>query len=330
MKFLVGIGMALSALIASGNAWSAEFPSREIRIVVPYGPGGASDQAARKVAELIAKNDLLKQPVVVTNLPAAGTREGLRAVQSATDGHTFLMHHNAFIPAELLGQLQGKLTWKEGFRPVAGLVDLPMTITVRSDSAWPTAQALIDDIAARPGEIKFGFPGINVPSYLGTKALLVDLGSASGKELTIHEIFFEGGAATKAAHMGGQVDVVPAWTADSITEAKAGVFRILAVGADQRLAGLDAPTLKEAGLETAAGTAGLALRLSVWAPKSASDEVVAKMEDVLKQVFATDEWTAFAADRAGIPVFRTSSEMLSTFEADAAAMDKAAEGSLPK
>lgn len=327
LALLCGAAIAVSAASA---AYSSEFPTREIRLIVPYGPGGASDQAARKIAEIVATEQLLDQPVVVTNLPAAGTREGLRAVQSATNGHTFLLHHNAFIPAELLGQLTDDLTWHGGFRAVAGLMDLPMTITVLADSPWSSAQELIDDIAARPGEIRFGFPGINVPSYLGTKGLLANVAAANGQVLEIHEIFFEGGAATKAAHMGGQVDVVPAWTMDAIAEANAGVFRVLAVGADTRLEGLDAPSLAETGLPTPPGNAGLALRVSVWGPKSLPDETVAQMEDVLESVYATEAWKQFVANGAGIAVFRTSAEMEAAFAADGEIMAIAAEGALPQ
>lgn len=317
MAVLLGL-LALVPVVAVAQ----QFPTREIRIVVPYGPGGASDQAARQIAAIVAKYGWINQPIVVTNMAGAATKDGIGHVAtSRPDGHTLLLHHNAFVTGEVLEQLTGNLTWSRGFAPVAGILESPMTLTVLAKSPWQTSGELLADVRRRPGEIIFGFPGINVPSYFGTRALLGEL----GLDGAIHEVFFEGGAATKAAHLGGQVDVVPAWTMDSVPEARSGLFRILAVASETRLSVLpETPTFAEAGLPMPNLGAGMALRLGVWAPRNTPATVLDELERLIAKVVETEEWQEFAASLGAVARFRTADEVREIFQAETEAFGEIA------
>jgi len=305
-----------TAFAQTANVSTQAFPAREIRLVVPYGPGGASDRTARMIASIAQKNDLLKQPIVVTNIAGAATKSGLVAVNKADpDGHTLLLHHNAFITAAALGQLEPELTWSGGFRPVAQVLETPLTIAVLEKSRWKSAKDLFDEISAQPGKIKFGFPGINAPQSFAFQAVMGEM-SKAGRRLRIHSVYLEGGAAVKTASLGGVVDVVPGITMDTVPEAKAGVYRILAVVADKRLEALpEVPTLAEAGFPMPPSGSG-ALRMIVWAPKATPDIVVTRLQGVLEQVFKSKEWSEFVQQMSAVAVYRTPAEVTKVFVVD--------------
>lgn len=307
---------AETALAQSPNAAAQVFPTKEIRLVVPYGPGGASDRAARMIAAIAQKNDLLKQPIIVTNIAGAATKAGLGAVAKAdADGHMLLLHHNAFITAGVLKQLEPELTWQNGFRPVAQVLETPLTIAVLEKSRWKTAKELFDEISAQPGKVKFGFPGINAPQSFAFQAVLGEM-SKAGQKPRVHSIYLEGGAAVKTASLGGVVDVVAGITMDTVPEAKAGVYRILSVVAEKRLQSLpDVPTLAEAGYPTPPNGSG-ALRMIVWAPKGTPDAIVARLQGVLDRVYKSKEWAEFVQQMSAVAVWRTPEEVAKVFAMD--------------
>lgn len=326
--FTLGVWLILwasSPVLAQAAKDAAAFPTKEIRLIVPYGPGGASDRTARMIASIAQKNDLIKQPIVVTNIAGAATKQGLGTVAKAEpDGYTLLLHHNAFITAGVLGQLEPELQWQTGFRPVAQVLETPLTLAVLEKSRWKTVKDLFDEIGAQPGKVKFGFPGVNAPQSFAFQAVLSEM-SRAGTRLRVHPVYLEGGAAVKTAHLGGTVDVVPGITMDTVPEAKAGVYRILAVVADKRLQALpDVPTLAEAGYPTPPNGAG-ALRMIVWAPKGTPDPIVARLQGLLDQVYKSKEWVEFAQQMSAVAVFRTPAEVSKVFAVD----EKVAQEALP-
>lgn len=308
--------LAGGAATAQAQPAAQAFPTKELRLIVPYGPGGASDKAARMIASIAQKKELIKQPIVVTNIAGAATKAGLGAVAKADpDGHTLLLHHNAFITAGALGQLEPELTWQKGFRPVSQLLETPLTLAVLEKSRWKTTKELFDEIAQHPGKIKFGFPGINAPQSFAFHGVMSEM-AKTGKKLRVHPIYLEGGAAVKTAHLGGVIDVVPGITMDTVPEAKAGVYRILAVVAEKRIESLpDVPTLAEAGYPAPPNGAG-ALRMIVWAPKSTPDAVINRLNAILEQVYKTKEWSEFAQQMSAVPVYRKADEVVKVFTSD--------------
>jgi tripartite-type tricarboxylate transporter receptor subunit TctC len=322
MKSLLTLCISLTlfatdaVLAQSPNSAAQVFPTKEIRLVVPYGPGGASDRAARMIASIAQKNDLIKQPIIVTNIAGAATKAGLGAVAKAdADGHTLLLHHNAFITAGVLKQLEPELTWQNGFRPVAQVLETPLTFAVLATSRWKTTKELFDEISAQPGKVKFGFPGVNAPQSFALQAVLGEM-SKDGQKRRVHSVYLEGGAAVKTASLGGVVDVVAGITMDTVPEAKAGVYRILSVVADKRLQSLpDAPTLAEAGYPTPPNGSG-ALRMIVWAPKGTPDAIVSRLQGVLDRVYKSKEWAEFAQQMSAVALWRTPEEVAKVFAMD--------------
>lgn len=319
---LVAMILVCGAVMAQGATGKEAFPNREIRFIVPYSAGGASDRTARQLAFLVDKLKLLDYPIVVTNIPGAGTMEALNeVVRSEPDGHTLLLHHNVFITQELLGTIDDRLTWHEGFEPVAQVLETPLTIAVLKESRWEKLADLFTEIEENPGEIKFGIPGVATPQSFGLQALLYAYKQKTGIELKIHPVYYEGGAATRTALLQGEIDVTPGISMDTVPDAKSGLCRILAVGTNIRIPSLpDVPTIEEEGFPMPLDAGGQSLRMAVWAPKGTSVEIISTLSELLKHIVETDEWRDYANSIAAIPIFRNSQELRRVFQSDAEAL----------
>lgn len=310
--------VAVAMVCASGVPESPAFPSREIRLIVPYAAGGASDRTARQIAAIAAKYEIINQPIVVTNIPGAGTVEGLRQVNRARpDGHTLLLHHNVFITMQLLDLLDQDITWEAGFTPVAQVLETPLTVAVLAGSRWNSFADLVAEVRARPGEVKFGFPGVGSPQSFGFQALIHAYAQREGSPLQIHPVYYQGGALIRTAIMQDEIDVVPGISMDTVPDAKAGVYRLLAVGTQQRIPSLaGVPTVEEAGFPMPVDAGGQSLRMSVWAPPQTPGAIVAQLDAILRRVVETPDWAAFVESVAGIPAYRDAAELARVFKSD--------------
>ncbi len=325
---LVGLAVLMAAMLLSGckdaKKTEAVFPSKEITLVVPYDAGGANDRAARMLASIAQEKGFIEKPMVVTNISGAATKSGISTVAKADpDGYTLLVHHNAMLTAAALGQLEEELQWDNCLRPVAEILETPLTFAVMQDSRWTTMKDLMDDIEANPGEIKFGFPGINAPQAFSFQNVVNEM-KEEGRDISVHSVFLEGGSAVKTAHYNGTIDVVPGITMDTVSDSKGGTYRILSVVSEKRLDMLpDVPTLKEAGYPMPQQSDG-ALRMIVWAPKETPDQVVGQLESIIRQVCETDEWKSFIDENAAVNVYRNADEVREIFQKDEKAYEQVA------
>lgn len=319
---LLAIAVVLTVLAGCGSQSTTTqeavaYPTKEINLVIPYDAGGANDRSARMISSISEQQKLTDVSIIVSNISGAGTKNGISAVVKADpDGYTLLVHHNAMVTAAALGQLEDDLQWQNSLRPIAQILETPLTFAVLADSRWATMQELVDEIIAKPGEIKFGFPGINSPQAFAFQNIISAF-AEQGKPLDVHYVYYEGGSAVKTALLNGEIDVMPGITMDTVPSAVDGLYRILSVVTDNRLEALpDVPTFSECGYAMPSTTDG-ALRMCVWAPKNTPDSVVEYLENFLKTVYDTEEWQAFIAENSAIAVFRTGDEVKDVFTADA-------------
>ncbi|MBR0161938.1 MAG: tripartite tricarboxylate transporter substrate binding protein [Oscillospiraceae bacterium] len=319
--WLLALALMLSVLVGCG-AQSAEkqadpYPSKEITLVIPYDAGGANDRCARLIASINEQQNLTGVSVIVSNISGAGTKNGISSVvKSDPNGYTLLVHHNAMVTAAALGQLEDELQWQNGLRPIAQILETPLTFAVLAESRWATMQDLVNEILEKPGEVKFGFPGINSPQAFAFQNIISAF-AAQGMNLDVHYVYYEGGSAVKTALLNGEIDVMPGITMDTVPSTKDGLYRILSVVTNNRLEALpDVPTFAECGYEMPSTTDG-ALRMVVWAPKNTPDDVVAYLENFLQTIYNTEEWQAFIAENSAIAVYRTADEVKEVFTADA-------------
>jgi tripartite-type tricarboxylate transporter receptor subunit TctC len=303
MRF-VGLlaGLALLAGCGGGPAPAEDapqFPTEEIRLLVPYAAGGPTDLTARAYGEFLERD--LGQPVVVENLPGgSGALATQELVQAEPDGHTL-----ALITAgtTVLTPLVNDVGYTAAdVTPVGVLSEVPSLLAVAADSPHPDIAAFVADARARPGAITVGVPGASTPQGVELQRLRAE----HGVEVTA--VPFNGNAEMTTALLGRNVDAVLINASQDVTaNIDAGEFRPLAVSTEQRLGWLpDTPTLVEAGfpgLTLSGSTFGLAGPAGLPAP------VVTRLEDALRRAHADPAVVAAVGERYLGTQFRGAAEM---------------------
>ena len=256
-------------------AWGQGFPSRPLKIVVPFGAGGVADLTARTVAQQLGA--ALGQPVVIENKPGAGGVGASDTVaKSAPDGHTLLLMSNASAVSATLFKSLPYDTVRD-FTPVSTLGFFDIAVVTAADSKYKTLAELLAYARAHPGQLNVG--SINIGS---TQNLAAELFKAhAGAELQI--VPFNGTPAVVNALRGGQIDAAVEIVAPLMGQIRGGALRALAVTSEQRSALLpDVPTTREAGLPgyLASSWNGLAV------PAATPREVVARLHREIQAALA--------------------------------------------
>ena len=235
------LGLGLGTLLAGGASHAqTDWPSRAVRFIVPFPPGGGGDIAARAVAE--KASTLLGQPVIVEN------RTGGNAVIAATaalappqDGYTYLWQGNNQISNPLLIK-DLPFDYRTALTPVAMPARFPQVIAVRADFPARSFDEFLAYARANPGKVSCGTP----PSG-GMGHLALELLARRANVKFIHTPY-RGGPDASRDVMGGQVDAVVLSTSTIVPPVQAGKVRVLAVTSAQRSALFpDVPTIAERG-----------------------------------------------------------------------------------
>jgi tripartite-type tricarboxylate transporter receptor subunit TctC len=232
-----------SALLACGlmlaaAAQSQSFPSKPVRLVVNFPPGGAADQIARPLAAVL--QDKLGQPFVVENKPGANGHIGVSEVaKSAADGHTLLMSSGGAITVN--GQLNPQIAPDpmKALDPVAPVAVVSVYLVVKPAVPATTLAEFVALARANPGKLNYGSPGTGSSPHLAGEMF-----NHAAKVKTTH-VPYKGAAPVITDLLGGQLD----FTFDpgiGLQHAKAGKLRLLAVGSPKRHpAFADVPTVGE-------------------------------------------------------------------------------------
>ena len=228
--------MLAAALLASGVAVSqVAYPTKPVRVIVPFASGGANDLVIRLVGERLQRD--LGQPFVVDNRPGANGNIGAALVERAgADGYTLLMGNLGLMVHN--HELYSKPGFdRANFIPVSCLVEAVMVLKVPAGSRFQSVRELVAYGKANPGKLNYASVGSGSALNLAAEMLKSQLG------FTAVHIPYNGGGAMMAAVMGNNVDFV----VDPLTYGE-GRVRPLAVLSSQRKPGLpDVPTIQEAG-----------------------------------------------------------------------------------
>lgn len=257
--------VVLGACVASAS-WAQSFPSKPLKIIVPFGAGGVADLTARTVAQKLSQN--LGQPVVIENKPGAGGVGASDTVAKSTpDGHTLLLMSNASAVSATLFKSLPYDTVKD-FTPVSTLGFFDIGVVTAADSRFKTLGELLAYAKANPGKLNVG--SINIGSTQNLAAELFK--SNAGVDMQI--VPFNGTPAVINALRGGQIDVAVEILSPIMGQIKGGAVRALAVTDTERSALLpDVPTTKEAGLPNYQASSWNALAVPAATPK----DVVARL-----------------------------------------------------
>lgn len=257
------------SFIAVMPGQAADFPTKEVQIIIPWAAGGATDLIFRALAATSGK--YLGKPVVVVNKPggggAVGYTEGMKA---APDGYTLTA---AVTPMTILPhQVTTAFTYKN-FEPILNVVSDPSMFLIRSDAPWKSLKEFLDYAKQNPDMITVGNSGA------GGGVHLVALAFEKAAGVKFNHIPFSGGGPSVTALLGGHVNAVSVSPPEGIPQVQAGKLKIIALFAEKRLAMFpDVPTVKEQGINFAMGMwRGLA------APKGTPPDIIKKLHDAFKQ-----------------------------------------------
>ncbi len=271
--------IALTAASAAAQPTEAKWPSRPVKVVIPYGAGSSPDVFARIVADRLQQR--LGQPIVVENRAGAGGNLGTGMVAAAAgDGYTFLVSTNG--PLVYNTVLYRKLPYDPftELRPVVLGGGQANVCTVRADSGIGSLKELVDAMKANPGKFNFSSTGVGSLSHLGIELLKAKTGT-----FAVHIPYPSSPQAILSILQGDvQFACVPAVAV--IPQVKAGKLRALAVSTGKRsVLTPDIPTMKEAGLPEIENLAWMAF----MAPASTPTPIVERMNREINAVLAMPE-----------------------------------------
>ena len=269
-------GLVLVCVLFAQGAWAQNFPSKPLRIVVPFGAGGVADLTARTVAQKMAEG--LGQPVVIENRPGAGGIVAAEMVAKAEpDGHTLLLISNATaVSVSLFNALPVDLA--KDFTPVGLLGLFDLAIVTSAESKFQTLPQVLEYARANPGKLNIG--SINIGS---TQHLTAELFKSVAR-LDAQVIPYNGTPAVVTALRGGQLDVAVEVLSPVLPQIKGGVMRPLAVTGLKRSAALpQVPTAKESGLPMLVSSSWNGLAVPAKTPQAVVDrlnrEVLLALQD---------------------------------------------------
>jgi len=233
-----------AALVA--GAWSAlagaqtAFPSKPVRIVAPFAPGGLADVLARAVGERLQRS--LGQPVIVENRPGAGGNVGADVVARAEpDGHTLLMSSAGILTINEFLYEKMAFDPRAAFAPVSIVADMPMLLVVRADLPARDAAEFIR--LAKDKSLFYGSPGHGTTGHLGMELFM----HATG--LKLQHVPYKSAAEAVQAAIAGQTQAMFDNPPTVMAQIRAGGLRALGVAAKERIPVLpQVPTLSESGV----------------------------------------------------------------------------------
>ena len=228
-------------LWVSLSAFAQPFPSKPVRLIVPFPPGGAVDYYARAVQNRL--QETLGQPILIENRSGAGGMVGADlVVKAAPDGYTLLVGNIASLAMNV--GLYSKMTYdpRKDLTPIIRTVAVNYVMTVHPSVPARSDKELIDHAKANPGKLSYGSTGSGSAPHLATELLKQRAG------IDMLHVPFKGGGPMVADLLGGQIHIVIADQANLMPHVKAGKLRALAVGTLERSASYpDIPTIAESG-----------------------------------------------------------------------------------
>lgn len=268
---------ALGLGLAVGQAFAQAYPSKPVKLVVPYPPGGPTDIVARVIAQRLQTQT--GQAFVVENLPGAGGNTGAAAVaRAAPDGYTLLVATTAHA---INPSLFKNLSYQFGkdFAPITQLTAGPLVIVVNPALPVKTVGELINLAKAKPGELNFASSGNGQSTHLAGELFNATAGTK------IRHVPYKGSAPALTDTMGGQTQLMFDTMLSAMPHVKGGKLRAIAVTSAQRSpAAPDLPTVAESlpGFDAIAWN-------GLLAPANTPREIVAKLSAELRTAMEQPE-----------------------------------------
>jgi tripartite-type tricarboxylate transporter receptor subunit TctC len=297
-RFARALAVALLATpLLCSQTLAQDYPTRPVRIIVPFGAGGPADVTARLVGNSLQQG--LGQPFVIENHTGAGGVIGtLEAVRSAPDGYTLLMISNAQTTNESLAP-QRKYELTRDLVPIAPISYSDLVIAVNPQVPAKTLQEFIALAKAQPGKVNYASAGQGTPYHMAAELLK----SMAGIDV-VHVPYRNSGEA-RSAVIGGQVQMMIDAVTTMAPNVGAGLVRALATTGRTRSGALpDVPTVTDAGVAGYEATIWLGLMAPAGTPKPIIDKLNAAVNAIVKRPDVVKLW----AEQGALPMSMTPQE----------------------
>jgi len=241
-KACVAAAIAGAAALAQFQAHAADYPSKPIRLVVGFAPGGASDIVARLLQPELQKR--LGQPIVIDNRPGANGNIANEVVARAEpDGYTVLLGNPGPLVLNPFLYKHVSVDPAKAFVPVSQLTESPMVVVVNAASTVKTMRELIDRARQNPGKLAYGSAGNGSSMHVAGATLQMHIG------VPLIHVPYKGSGPAITDLLGGQLDFMPDSRSTTLPLIRDGRLRALAVTGATRAADLpNVPTVAEAGV----------------------------------------------------------------------------------
>jgi tripartite-type tricarboxylate transporter receptor subunit TctC len=283
---------ALAAVFLASLAQAQSYPTKPVRIIVPYAAGGNTDFTARAVAEKLS--DVYKRQFIVDNRPGAATNIGTEAVaRAAPDGYTLLMGGAAnAINMSLFAKLPYDTL--RDFEPIALCVQGANVLAIHPSLPAKNLKELIALAKARPGKLNFGSSGIGSSNQMAGELLKVMAG------INIVHVPYKGNAPALTDLLGGHVEMIFSGVPALVPHIQSGRIRAIAIGSLKRFPALpQVPTFDEAGVKGYEATTWFGLMAPAKTPKDITSRLNIEVDKALKNADIKERFMADGLEPMG-------------------------------
>ena len=274
---MIRLAASFLLVLAASSAWAQSYPSKPIRLIVPFVPGGNVDITARTVAP--ALGEALGQPIVVENRPGAAGMVGAQALMAGgADGYTLMMGSNSSLAVAPNLYANWPYDPVKGIAPISNLAVTPFVLVVKPALPAKSLDDFVRLAKEKPGQLTMASGGNGSSNHLVGELFQMMTG------VKFSHVPYKGTGAALVDLAGGQVDLLFDQASSTVPNVRGGKIRAIAVASRARQAALpDTPTFAEAGLkdfeiENFTGLVG---------PAGMPAEAVAKVHDAAVKALAT-------------------------------------------
>lgn len=286
--------IASLAILLAGTAWAqSPWPSKPIRWIVPYPPGGITDSVTRIVTQRVS--EAVGQPIVIENKPGANSIVGAEAAaKSAPDGYTILTVIGGHAANATL--YAGRLNFDpvKSFAPISLAGIAPLILTANNDFPAKDVKGLIEYAKANPNKISFGSSGVGSATHLTCELLKQTAG------IDMVHVPFKGTAPALAAEISGDLQILGDVPSSLMPQVRAGKIKALALFSSKRSPGApEVPTIVEAGGPPIEGSTWVLFLAPVGTPQPIIERLSAEVAKVVKSPDIQKRFTELGIEPVG-------------------------------